>query len=88
MNRIMHDGERRAQRPATVLQRMARGFVNVLQELDYAQRRSSELFLARYADLPTPGPAAGTYADFLARTSGRLIHEPSAAARRTGRPVR
>jgi hypothetical protein len=38
--------------------------------------------------LLVPGRAPDTYQDFLLRTSGPLVHEPSAASRSPGQPVR
>ena len=69
-------------------QRLGRRLAAFVRELNYANRRSTELFLARAADLPIPGRPVKNYSEFLARTSGRLAHEPSAAARLAGQRVR
>jgi hypothetical protein len=77
----------RTGRLAAALRRTVRGFVSVVRELDYAQRRANELFLARDGYLIGPATPAGTYQEFLDRTAGPLVHEPSAIARFAGQPV-
>jgi hypothetical protein len=53
---------------------------SIVEECNYAQRRLLELQLDpdRYVIGPVP---PDTYAEFLFRTSGALIHEPAAAGR-------
>jgi hypothetical protein len=67
-----------------VLTRLARTIAAVIRECNEAQRRMTALRTApdRYA--PGPGLAPGTYAEFMFRTSGVLLHEPSARARARG----
>jgi hypothetical protein len=84
MSGIKHGGGRLG----TFLSRTARGLVDLVRELDYAQRRANELFLARDGYLIGPTRAAGTYQEFLSRTAGPLVHEPSAMDRLAGPPVR
>jgi hypothetical protein len=74
-------------RLAAILLLAVRGVAGLFRELNYAQRRSTELFLARDGYLIGPVSPARTYAEFLDRTSGPLVHEPSASARRGGQPV-
>jgi hypothetical protein len=65
-----------------------RGFLRkiagMIAECRYAQRRMSVLRTApdRYAREPDAAP--DTYAEFLYRTSGLLMHEPSARRRQRG----
>jgi hypothetical protein len=68
---------------------MMRGILRTLaaalEDMRYAQRRMLVLRTApdRYA--PHSDDAPDTYAEFLFRTSGVLMHEPSARARARGR---
>ena len=57
----------------------------VVTDLNRAQRRVTVLYLAcdRYFNCAAQPPQ--TYSEFMARTAGPLLHEPSAAARRAGR---
>ena len=87
MNGIGQGTGRRLRRLAAILLRAARGFVAVVREMNYAQRRATELFLARDGYLIGPARPAGTYEEFLARTSGPLVHEPGANARLGGQPI-
>lgn len=65
-----------------------RGFLRkiagIIAECRYAQRRMSVLRTApdRYAREPDAAP--DTYAEFLYRTSGVLMHEPTARRRQRG----
>ncbi len=88
MTGIRQGTGRPPRRLAAILLRTARRIVAVVRELNYAQRRATELFLARDGYLIGPASPAGTYGEFLARTSGQLVHEPSALARLAGQPVR
>ena len=63
---------------------LARRIAAVFAECAEAQRRMAMLRSApdRYA--PRPAKAPDTYAEFLFRTSGVLLHEPPASARKDG----
>jgi hypothetical protein len=74
-------------RLAAILLWVARGVAGLIKELNYAQRRSTELFLAKDGYLIGPARAVRTYQEFLDRTSGPLVHEPSASARLGGQPT-
>jgi hypothetical protein len=76
MKRLIHTSGRIACRLA--------GFV---RELDYWQRRSAILSMAADRYLAHPDRAPETYSEFLARTSGPLLREPSCKARLAGRWV-
>jgi hypothetical protein len=67
--------------------RAASALGGVLREAGYWQRRMAVLRLAPDRYLPDSDRPADTYAEFLARTHGPLIHEPSARARWAGRRV-
>jgi hypothetical protein len=66
------------------LRGLFRRISGVIAECRYAQRRMSALRTApdRYAREPDAAP--DTYAEFLYRTSGVLMHEPSARRRQRG----
>ena len=66
---------------ADQLRRAVRRFMEVVAEMDYAQRRLAMLRGAPDRYLPNSGQPPETYAEFLARTSGRLLHEPAASER-------
>jgi hypothetical protein len=66
-------------RPTTALARIGRRVVGVLAECDYAQRRIFTLMTTPDAYLSDRDQAPDSYAEFLLRTSGCLLHEPSAA---------
>jgi len=59
----------------------------LVRELDYWQRRAAIMSLAPDRYLPHPDRAPETYGEFLARTTGPLIREPSWKARLAGRWV-
>jgi hypothetical protein len=63
------------------LRRAARRVAAVVSEMNEAQRRMAYLRTTqdRYLTNPNEGPA--TFDEFLARTSGPLLHEPSASRR-------
>ena len=63
------------------VRRAARKLADVVGEMNYAQRRMLVLRTATDQYLSKPGAAPDTYAEFLARTSGYLLHEPSARKR-------
>lgn len=72
-------------RPASIVRRLARKIVAILAECHYAQRRLTILTLAPDRSMPSSQHAPDTYSEFLARTSGPMLHEPSARARAAGR---
>jgi hypothetical protein len=67
-----------------ILQRLARGTADVVAECNYAQRRLMQLQSAPDRYLSDPDVPPDNYAEFLFRTSGWLLHEPSASARARG----
>jgi hypothetical protein len=71
---------------ARIIRRVSRFFA----EMDRAQRRGAVLLGApdRYLPAREQNRAPATYAEFLFRTSGPLMCEPSASNRARGRLVR
>ena len=67
--------------------RAAQALASFVRETSYWQRRIAVLRLAPDRYLQHPGRPADTFDEFLARTQGPLLHEPSARARRLGRRV-
>ncbi len=65
----------------------ARRLVRLTRELNYWQRRAAVLSMAPDRYLPHPNQPPETFSEFLARTSGPLIREPSFRARLAGRQV-
>lgn len=63
------------------LRNLAGKIAGVVDEMNYAQRRMMALrfSLDRYVMEPDKAPA--TYEEFLARTAGPLLSEPSASRR-------
>ncbi len=61
--------------------------IRLIRELNYWQRRSAILSMAPDRHLPHPDRPPETYSEFLARTSGPLLREPSCKARLAGRWV-
>jgi hypothetical protein len=72
-----------------ILRATARRVAAVIAECNYAQRRLTVLRTSpeRYV-IQHPDAAPDTYQEFLFRTSGPLMREPSAARRALGRAVR
>ena len=68
----------------TTVRRVAGKVADVVRELNEAQRLALVLRISmdRYAE--NPGAAPDTYHEFLARTSGPLLHEPPARRRIRG----
>jgi hypothetical protein len=66
---------------------LARRIARTAKELQYAQRRLYVLKTAPDRYGPGNNPAPRTYSEFLFRTSGLLLHEPSAADRAHGQLV-
>jgi hypothetical protein len=68
------------------VRRAASRVADVIRQMDEGQRRMLVLRTAMDRYTTTPGRAPDTYAEFLARTSGVLLHEPPASKRlRKGR---
>ena len=65
---------------ATV-QRVAGRLADTVHEMNEAQQRMAALRTAADRYVEHPGAAPDTYAEFLFRTSGVLLHEPSARKR-------
>jgi hypothetical protein len=65
---------------ATV-RRVAGKLTDTVREMNEAQRLVLALRTATDRYIENPGAAPDTYAEFLARTSGALMHEPSARKR-------
>jgi hypothetical protein len=63
------------------LRRLASGIAAAVTEMNEAQRRISALRTAPDRYLLNPDEPPETYAEFLARTSGVLLREPSARGR-------
>ena len=65
----------------TTVRRVAGKLADAVHEMNEAQRLMLALRTAtdRYVD--NPGTAPDTYQEFLARTSGALLHEPPARKR-------
>jgi hypothetical protein len=63
------------------LRRAARRVTAVVAEMNEAQRRLAVLRTAQDRYLFEPNEPPATYAEFLARTSGWLLHEPPADSR-------
>ena len=67
--------------------RIFKRIANVVAECDYAQRRSFAIMTTPDSYLTDRDHAPDTYAEFLFRTSGGLLHEPASAQRTHGRPA-
>ena len=65
----------------------ARRISQIFSECNEAQRLLTVRRLAFDRQLPEPDLAPEVYDEFLARTSGPLLHEPSARQRQAGRAV-
>ncbi|HLH82553.1 MAG TPA: hypothetical protein VKV38_04770 [Trebonia sp.] len=63
------------------LRRAVRRVAAVVREMNQAQRRMAVLRTAQDRYLIEPGEPPATYGEFLARTSGMLLHEPPASRR-------
>jgi len=63
------------------LRRITKTLASIVEECNYAQRRLLELRMDPERYVFSSWDAPDTYADFLARTCGLLVHEPSAADR-------
>jgi hypothetical protein len=69
------------------LARLAVKLTELLRELTYWQRRSAIFALAPDRHLAHPERAPETFSEFMARTTGPLLREPSCKARLAGRCV-
>jgi hypothetical protein len=65
----------------TTVWRVAGKVADTVREMNEAQRRMLVLRTATDRYVENPGAAPGTYDEFLARTSGVLLHEPPARKR-------
>jgi hypothetical protein len=65
----------------TTVRRIAGKVANVFREMHEGQRRMLVLRTAMDRYHENPGAAPDTYAEFLLRTSGVLLHEPPARKR-------
>jgi hypothetical protein len=70
----------------TTVQRVAGKVADAVREMNEAQRLLLVLRTSTDRYVPNPGAAPETYDEFLTRTSGVLLHEPS--ARRRARKAR
>ena len=68
----------------STLRRAAGKLADALREMNEAQRLMLVLHNAPDRYVANPGAAPETYDEFLARTSGPLMHEPSARRRNRG----
>lgn len=69
---------------ADQFRRLASRIAAAVAEMNEAQRRMTALRFAPDRYLPRPDEAPDSYAEFLARTSGPLLHEPPASKRDRG----
>jgi len=69
----------------TSLARFGRRVADVLAECNYAQRRATMLMMNPDAYLIDRDKAPDDYAEFLFRTSGAMLREPTAAASSSAR---
>jgi hypothetical protein len=65
----------------TTVWRAAGKLADAVREMNEAQRRTLVLRTAIDRHVANPDAAPDTYGEFLARTSGVLLHEPSARKR-------
>jgi hypothetical protein len=65
----------------TTMRRAAGKLADVVHEMNEAQRLLLVLRTATDRYAPNPDAAPDTYDEFLARTSGALLHEPPARKR-------
>lgn len=74
----------RTARARAALGRLGRRVAAVIAECNYAQRRVAILRMTPEAHLENRDKAPADYAEFLFRTSGALLREPTAARRANG----
>ncbi len=65
----------------TTVRRVADKLADAVREMNEAQRLMLVLRTATDRYIENPGAAPDTYEEFLHRTSGALLHEPSARRR-------
>jgi hypothetical protein len=65
----------------TTVRRVAGKLADAVREMNEAQRLMLVIRTTTDQYLEKPGAAPDTYDEFLARTSGVLLHEPSARKR-------
>jgi hypothetical protein len=65
----------------TTVRRVAGKVADAVREMQEAERLMLVLRTATDRYVENPGAAPDTYGEFLARTSGALLHEPSARKR-------
>jgi hypothetical protein len=75
-------------RTAAPLWRAARRFGSVIAEMHRQQQRLHKINQSTDHYLPNSDAPPETYSEFLARTRGVLLHEPSARARLAGHAIR
>jgi hypothetical protein len=75
------------QRITTRLARFGRRVADVIAECNYAQRRMTMLMISTDAYLTDRDRPPGDYAEFLLRTSGALLREPTAGRRADGQLI-
>ncbi len=68
----------------STVRRAAAKLADAVREMNEAQRLMLVLQNAPDRYVANPGAAPDTYAEFVARTSGPLLHEPSARRRIRG----
>jgi hypothetical protein len=76
-----------APQPGHAASRLARRLAAIIAECHYAQQRLLALRIAPDSYLSDAGTAPNRYDEFLFRSSGPLLREPSAPARAAGRRV-
>ena len=74
-------------RTAAALRRAARRFGSVVAEMHRQQQRLHKINQSIDRYLPNADAPPQTYSEFLARTRGVLLHEPSARARLAGHAI-
>ncbi|HEX6520647.1 MAG TPA: hypothetical protein VF070_11655 [Streptosporangiaceae bacterium] len=70
-----------------MIARLLRRVARAISDMNYAQRRVTTLMSAPDRVAPNAAKAPDTYAEFLYRTSGPLMREPSAAHRARGQLI-
>ena len=65
----------------TALARFGKRIARIVAECNYAQRRSFAMMTNPDSYLADRDQAPDTYAEFLFRSSGGLLHEPTSARR-------
>lgn len=75
-------------RTAAALWRAAGRFGSVIAEMHRQQQRLHKINQSIDHYLPNSDAPPETYSEFLARTRGVLLHEPSARARLAGHAIR